>query len=97
METLTLLAVLIVLLFDYTIGFHDAANIIATVLASRAMQPMQAMVLVGFFEFLGPLLGGFIPIFAVPYWVMLACASALSLGILSCGWRTAPIPCMTSW
>lgn len=61
METLTLLAilaVLIVLLFDYTNGFHDAANIIATVIASRAMLPMQAVVLVGFFEFLGPLLGG---------------------------------------
>lgn len=61
METLTLLAILaviIVLLFDYTNGFHDAANIIATVIASRAMQPMQAVVLVGFFEFLGPLLGG---------------------------------------
>lgn len=61
METLTLLAVLavvIVLVFDYTNGFHDAANIIATVIASRAMQPMQAVVVVGFFEFLGPLLGG---------------------------------------
>jgi inorganic phosphate transporter, PiT family len=61
METLTLLAfiaVVIVLLFDYTNGFHDAANIIATVIASRAMQPMQAVVIVGFFEFLGPLLGG---------------------------------------
>lgn len=61
MDTLTLLAilaVLIVLLFDYTNGFHDAANIIATVIASRAMLPMQAVILVGFFEFLGPLLGG---------------------------------------
>jgi PiT family inorganic phosphate transporter len=61
METVTLLAVvavIIVLLFDYTNGFHDAANIIATVIASRAMLPVQAVVLVGVFEFLGPLLGG---------------------------------------
>ena len=61
METLSLLvilAVVIVLLFDYTNGFHDAANIIATVIASRAMQPMTAVIVVGFFEFLGPLLGG---------------------------------------
>ena len=61
MDTLALLAILavfIVLLFDYTNGFHDAANIIATVIASRAMQPVQAVLLVGFFEFLGPLLGG---------------------------------------
>jgi len=55
---LALLAIIIVLLFDYTNGFHDAANIIATVIASRAMQPISAVVVVGFFEFLGPLLGG---------------------------------------
>ncbi|TCJ13178.1 inorganic phosphate transporter [Parasulfuritortus cantonensis] len=61
MDTVTLLALLavaIVLLFDYTNGFHDAANIIATVIASRAMQPVTAVVIVGVFEFLGPLLGG---------------------------------------
>ena len=33
------------------------------------------------------LLGGFIPSFDVPFWVMLACASAITLGILSGGWR----------
>jgi PiT family inorganic phosphate transporter len=33
------------------------------------------------------LLGGFIPTFEVPFWVMLACASAMTLGILSGGWR----------
>jgi inorganic phosphate transporter, PiT family len=55
---LTLIAVVIVLLFDYTNGFHDAANIVATVIASRAMTPMQAVLVVGIFEFLGPLLGG---------------------------------------
>jgi PiT family inorganic phosphate transporter len=32
---LTFVAVAIVLLFDYTNGFHDAANIVATVIASR--------------------------------------------------------------
>lgn len=61
METLTLLtllAVVIVVLFDYTNGFHDAANIVATVIASRAMQPAQAVIIIGVFEFLGPLLGG---------------------------------------
>jgi len=61
METLTILvafAVVVVLLFDYTNGFHDAANIVATVIASRAMQPVQAVAIVGVFEFLGPVLGG---------------------------------------
>jgi PiT family inorganic phosphate transporter len=61
MDTLALLvilAVVIVVVFDYTNGFHDAANIVATVIASRAMQPAQAVIVIGVFEFLGPLLGG---------------------------------------
>jgi PiT family inorganic phosphate transporter len=55
---LAIATILIVLIFEYTNGFHDAANIIATVIASRAMTPVQAVLLVAFFEFLGPLLGG---------------------------------------
>ncbi len=55
---LAILAVLVVLLFDFTNGFHDAANIVATVIASRAMTPTQAVIIVASFEFLGPLLGG---------------------------------------
>ena len=54
----TIVAVAFVLLFDYTNGFHDTANIVATVIASRAMTPLQAVVIVGVFDFLGPLLGG---------------------------------------
>jgi len=55
---LTIATIVIVLVFEYTNGFHDAANIIATVIASRAMSPVQAVLVVAFFEFLGPLLGG---------------------------------------
>ena len=33
------------------------------------------------------LLGGFIPEFKVPFWVVLACATAITLGIMSGGWR----------
>ncbi|MCK9284536.1 MAG: inorganic phosphate transporter [Rhodocyclaceae bacterium] len=55
---LSIVVVVIVLLFDFTNGFHDAANIVASVIASRAMTPAQAVVIVAVFEFLGPLLGG---------------------------------------
>jgi PiT family inorganic phosphate transporter len=55
---LAIATIAIVLLFDYTNGFHDASNIVATVIASRAMTPIQAVVVVAFFEFLGPLLAG---------------------------------------
>ena len=55
---LACVTVVFVLVFDYTNGFHDAANIVATVIASRAMTPMQAVMVVSVFEFLGPVLGG---------------------------------------
>lgn len=55
---LALATVFVVLVFDYTNGFHDAANLVATMIASRAMLPAQAVVIVAVFEFLGPLLGG---------------------------------------
>jgi PiT family inorganic phosphate transporter len=50
--------VLFTITFDFTNGFHDTANIIAPIIASRAMTPKQAVILVAFFEFMGPLLGG---------------------------------------
>lgn len=55
---LSIATIAIVLAFEYTNGFHDAANIIASLIASRAMTPVQSVLLVGVFEFLGPLLGG---------------------------------------
>ena len=89
MDQLFLLAVItvaIVLVFDYTNGFHDAANIVATVIASRAMTPAQAVVIVGVFEFLGPLLGGTAVADTIGKFVMLdGVAPLLSLSILLCG------------
>ena len=55
---LSTIAIVLVVLFDYTNGFHDASNIIAPVIASRAMTPIQAVAIVAVFEFLGPVLGG---------------------------------------
>ena len=89
MDTLLLLAVttvVIVLVFDYTNGFHDAANIVATVIASRAMTPVQAVVIVGVFEFLGPLLGGTAVANTIGKFIALdGVAPLLSLSILLCG------------
>ena len=38
---LAVAAVGLIVVFDYTNGFHDASNIIATVIASRAMSPAR--------------------------------------------------------
>jgi PiT family inorganic phosphate transporter len=83
---LALLAVLIVLVFDYTNGFHDAANIVASVIASRAMTPVQAILVVAVFEFLGPLLGGTAVANTIGKFVDLDGVDAvLALQILVCG------------
>ncbi|MBF0161336.1 MAG: inorganic phosphate transporter [Magnetococcales bacterium] len=55
---LAIATVIVILIFDYTNGFHDASNIIGTVIASRAMTPVQSVIVVAVFEFMGPLLGG---------------------------------------
>jgi len=55
---LIIIAVAISIIFDFTNGFHDTANIIAPVIASRAMTPIQSVLLVATFEFLGPVFGG---------------------------------------
>ena len=52
------LAVTFALAFSLTNGFHDAANAIATLVATRAAQPGQAIVLSAVFNMLGALLVG---------------------------------------
>jgi PiT family inorganic phosphate transporter len=47
-----------VILFEATNGFHDAANAVATVIYTKSLTPGQAVVLSGFLNFLGVLLGG---------------------------------------
>lgn len=41
----------IALIFDFTNGFHDAANSIATVVATKTLTPMQAVAMAAFFNF----------------------------------------------
>jgi PiT family inorganic phosphate transporter len=58
METAILIAVVVVaLVFDYTNGFHDAANAIATSISTRALTPRVALVLAAVMNFVGALLG----------------------------------------
>lgn len=55
---LLILVVVIVALYDFTNGFHDAADMVATAIASGAMKATVAIVIAGFFTFLGPLIMG---------------------------------------
>jgi inorganic phosphate transporter, PiT family len=52
---LIIFIILLGLLFDYTNGFHDAANVVSTVIATRVLAPLTAILLAGFFNTLGAL------------------------------------------
>ncbi|MGE5644284.1 MAG: anion permease [Acidobacteriota bacterium] len=43
--------VAVALMFDYLNGFHDAANSVATVVATRVLTPLKAVILAAFFNF----------------------------------------------
>jgi inorganic phosphate transporter, PiT family len=51
MTTLIVIAILIAFCFDYINGFHDAANSIATVVSTRVLTPLQAVLWAAFFNF----------------------------------------------
>ena len=46
------------LFFDYTNGFHDAANVVATIITTGALSPRKALLMAAICEFIGPFLFG---------------------------------------
>ncbi len=57
--TLLLIIIVLSLIFDYINGFHDAANAIATIVATKVLTPFQAVVWAAFFNFLAFWVFGF--------------------------------------
>src|SRR5271157_338844 len=55
---LAVLIIAIALVFDYINGFHDAANSIATIVATRVLTPLQAVAWAAFFNFVAAFLFG---------------------------------------
>lgn len=47
-----LFVIFLAFLFDFTNGFHDAANSIATIVATEFLKPWQAVVWAAFFNFI---------------------------------------------
>ena len=50
--------VIAAIIFEYSNGFHDAANAIATVVSTKVLTPRQAIAMAAFFNLTGALLGG---------------------------------------
>ena len=55
---LVILIIVVALAFDYVNGFHDAANSIATVVATRVLSPGAAVAMAAFFNFIAVVVFG---------------------------------------
>jgi inorganic phosphate transporter, PiT family len=55
--TVVLAVVVLGLIFEFVNGFHDAANAIATVVATRVLTPLQALLMAGSLNLAGALAG----------------------------------------
>src|ERR1700753_4237699 len=53
-----LICLIMVVIFEATNGFHDAANAVATVIYTHSLKPTQAVVWSGLMNFIGVLVGG---------------------------------------
>jgi len=51
MLSLLIVIIVIALLFDLVNGFHDAANSIATVVSTKVLTPLQAVIWAAVFNF----------------------------------------------
>jgi PiT family inorganic phosphate transporter len=88
----------LLVLFDFTNGFNDTANMVASVVACRAMTPAQAIILVSIFTFLGPLLGGTAVANAVGGFVTLdGLPSTSAVGVLLSGALGAVMLNLLTW
>jgi PiT family inorganic phosphate transporter len=92
--TLAVLIIAIALVFDYINGFHDAANSIATIVATRVLTPFQAVLWAAFFNFAAAFVfgtavartvgRGFVDISLVtPYVIMAGLAGAIAWDLIT--------------
>ncbi|HJO32921.1 MAG TPA: inorganic phosphate transporter [Anaerolineales bacterium] len=73
------------LVFDFLNGFHDSANLVATMIASRAVSPRRALAIAAAAEFAGPFLFG------------VAVAVAVGKGLLDPAAVTLPVVLAAVW
>src|SRR4051795_2330024 len=77
-DVILVIVVATALLFDFTNGFHDTANVVATSISTRAMPPRVAVTFAAVFNFLGA-------------FISLAVAATVAKGIVQAGAITMTI------
>ncbi|MCD4801938.1 MAG: inorganic phosphate transporter [Anaerolineales bacterium] len=55
---LIIILITLALIFDFLNGFHDSANVVATMISSRAMTPTAALIIASVANFIGPFIFG---------------------------------------
>lgn len=55
-----LLCIILVCFFEFVNGFHDTANAVATVIYTRSLKPIQAVIWSGFMNFIGVIASSYI-------------------------------------
>ncbi|MBO0769555.1 MAG: inorganic phosphate transporter, partial [Solirubrobacterales bacterium] len=75
---LLILVIVVALVFDFTNGFHDTANVVATVISTRATTPRKAVALASVLNFAGALLS-------------LRVAATVATGIIAAGRMTETV------
>ncbi len=88
-------AVALAIAFAVTNGLHDASNSIATLVATRAARPSQAIVLAAIFNLLGPFLVG--AAVADTIGGIVTVSPAASTEVIGCGLAAAVAWNMTTW
>lgn len=79
MEIVVIAGIILALLFNFVNGLNDAANSIATVVATKVMSPLQGVLMAAFFNLVGPL------IFTT------AIAKTIGKGIVGAGFMTTEV------
>lgn len=51
--TILIAIIIIALVFEFSNGFHDAANVVATPIATKSLSPYQALAIAAIFNFIG--------------------------------------------
>src|SRR5437763_15581944 len=92
--------ILVALIFDFINGFHDAANSIATIVATRVLTPGKAVIWAAFFNFSAAFLFGtavaktvgssMVRLEYVTHWVILAALIAAIVWDLLTWWSGLP-------
>src|SRR6476659_3244994 len=101
MLTLVLLVVAFALIFEFINGFHDTANSIATVVATKVLTPGQAVILAASMNLVGAFLGTAVAktlapglvdtdVVAVTSRVLICWLLGASIGNLNTWWRGLP-------